>query len=34
MDENLLPEIRTRLGRYLSGKSSLEQFRKWFDVET
>jgi hypothetical protein len=34
MDENLLPEIRTRLGRYLSGKSSLDQFRKWFDVET
>jgi len=34
MDENLLHEIRTQLGRYLSGKSSLRQFRKWFDVET
>jgi hypothetical protein len=34
MDENLLREIRTHLGRYLSGKSSLRQFREWFDVET
>jgi hypothetical protein len=34
MDENLLREIRTHLGRYLSGKSSLWQFREWFDVET
>jgi hypothetical protein len=34
MDENLLREIRTHLGRYLSGKSSLRQLREWFDVET
>jgi len=34
MEQNLLREIRSRLGRYLSGKSSLLQFRKWFDVET
>lgn len=34
MEQDLLLGIRTQLGRYLSGKSSLEQFRKWFDVET
>lgn len=34
MNQDLLLEIRTRLGRYLNGKSSLRQFREWFDVET
>jgi len=34
MNQDLLLEIRTRLGRYLNGKSSLLQFREWFDVET
>jgi hypothetical protein len=34
MNHDLLLDIRTQLGRYLSGKSSLRQFRKWFDVET
>lgn len=34
MNANLLQEIRTQLGLYLSGKSSLRQFREWFDVET
>lgn len=34
MNQNLLSEIREHLGRYLSGKSTLEQFREWFDVET
>ena len=34
MDQNLLSEMRSRLGRYLNGKSSLQQFREWFDVET
>lgn len=34
MDESLLSEIRAQLGRYLNGKSSLRQFREWFDVET
>lgn len=26
--------IRTHLSSYLDGKSSLRQFREWFDVET
>ena len=26
--------LRKQLARYLNGKSSLQQFRKWFDVET
>ena len=34
MNENLLREIRSHLARYLNGKSSLRQFREWFDVET
>jgi hypothetical protein len=34
MNHDLLLDIRTQLGRYLSGKSSLLQFRKWFDGET
>jgi hypothetical protein len=34
MNESLFREVRTQLSRYLSGKSSLEQFREWFDVET
>jgi hypothetical protein len=34
MNRDLLPEIRAQLARYLSGKSSLQQFRRWFDVET
>ncbi len=34
MNQDLLLEIRTRLGRYLNGKSSLLQFREWFDVGT
>jgi hypothetical protein len=34
MNHDLLLDIRTQLGRYLSGKSSLLQFREWFDVET
>jgi hypothetical protein len=34
MNQNLLTELRARLGGYLSGKSSLEQFREWFDSET
>lgn len=34
MDQDLLLAIRTQLGRYLNGKSSLRQFREWFDVET
>ena len=34
MDQELLLELRTRLGRYLNGKIPLEQFRRWFDVET
>ena len=34
MEQDLLLAIRTQLGRYLNGKSSLQQFRQWFDVET
>lgn len=34
MNANLIREIRKHLESYLSGKSSLRQFREWFDVET
>jgi hypothetical protein len=34
MDGNLFGAIRTQLAHYLNGKSSLRQFRDWFDAET
>jgi len=34
MEPDLLLAIQNHLGKYLNGKSSLQQFRQWFDVET
>jgi len=34
MNQDLVEAIRKHLANYLSGKSSLRQFRDWFDAET
>jgi hypothetical protein len=34
MEPSLLSDIRDHLRRYLSHEISLDEFRKWFDVET
>jgi len=34
MNQDLVNAIRAQLASYLSGKSSLRQFRDWFDAET
>jgi hypothetical protein len=34
MSEPTLQELRDRLSTYLTGNSSLSEFRDWFDVET